>query len=55
MNARNMHTLTAAVVMAGVVSIGSEETAQARIKLATLPDKEAVVVRFDHPQAVMVE
>ncbi len=38
-----------------VIGLSNPTPAYARIKLATLPDQEAVAVRFDHPNQVLVE
>ena len=55
MNKRMILTCACAAAIASVIGIAQPRPADARIKLATLPDKEAVVVRFDHPHQVMVE
>jgi hypothetical protein len=55
MNRRMILTMAGAALVASIVGISRPETAEARIKLATLPDREAVVVRFDHPGQVLVE
>jgi hypothetical protein len=55
MRTRILLTLAGTALVASALGVTSPEPAQARIKLATLPDKEAVVVRFDHPHQVMVE
>lgn len=55
MNKRLILTLAGAALVASAIGISQPEPAQARIKLATLPDKESVVVRFDHPNQVIVE
>ncbi|MCA8947519.1 MAG: hypothetical protein KDB29_14890, partial [Planctomycetes bacterium] len=55
MNKRLIFTLAGAALVASAIGIAQPEPAQARIKLATLPDKEAVVVRFDHASQVLVE
>jgi hypothetical protein len=55
MKTRIAMTIAATIAFTGFVGVTTEQPAQARIKLATLPDKEAVVVRFDHPHAVLVE
>ena len=38
-----------------IIGLSSPTPAEARIKLASLPDREAVAVRFDHPNQVLVE
>lgn len=55
MNKRILFTLSATAAFSCMLGVSQPEVAQARIKLATLPDKEAVVVRFDHPHVVLVE
>lgn len=55
MNKRMIFTLAGTAALASVIGISRPTMVEARIKLATLPDKEAVVVRFDHPNQVLVE
>ncbi|MCC6465684.1 MAG: hypothetical protein IT463_10125 [Planctomycetes bacterium] len=55
MNKRMILSMVATAALASWIGIFSSEPVHARIKLATLPDKEAVVVRFDNPNAVLVE
>lgn len=55
MNKRLLLSLAGAAAISSMIGIANPEPANARIKLATLPDKEAVVVRFDHPNQVLVE
>ena len=55
MNKRLLLSLAGAAAISSLIGIAEPVPANARIKLATLPDKEAVVVRFDHPHQVLVE
>jgi hypothetical protein len=55
MKTRLIQSIASTILIASAVGVATEHPAQARIKLATLPDKEAVVVRFDHPSVVLVE
>lgn len=52
---KNRILFVIALAATAAIGIARPSPAEARIKLATLPDREAVVVRFDHPNAVMVE
>lgn len=55
MTKRMILTLALTAGAASTIGLLTPTPASARIKLATLPDREAVVVRFDNPNAVMVE
>ncbi|MBX3459061.1 MAG: hypothetical protein KF696_03715 [Planctomycetes bacterium] len=55
MKTKLLLTLAATAAFTSFIGVATEQPAHARIKLATLPDKEAVVVRFDHPNVVIVE
>jgi hypothetical protein len=55
MNKRLILTLALTAGIGSATMLLTPTPADARIKLATLPDREAVVVRFDNPNAVMVE
>lgn len=55
MKTRLFLSLAATAALASMIGVATEHPVHARIKLATLPDKEAVVVRFDNPNVVMVE
>ncbi|MEE9311450.1 MAG: hypothetical protein V3V10_03450 [Planctomycetota bacterium] len=48
-------SLVGTAIAASFIALAAPEDADARIKLATLPDREAVVVRFDNPHQVLVE
>jgi hypothetical protein len=52
---RSIPAILGVALLGAVVGVQSESTVEARIKLATLPDREGVVVRFDHPSQVLVE
>ncbi|MBE7490378.1 MAG: hypothetical protein HS108_01240 [Planctomycetes bacterium] len=55
MNKRILMTFCFTFGVGAMISLLNPTPADARIKLATLPDREAVVVRFDNPNVVMVE
>ena len=55
MKTRLILTLAVATAVASILGLASPTPVEARIKLATLPDREAVAVRFDHPTRVLVE
>ncbi|MCC6151812.1 MAG: hypothetical protein IT461_16300 [Planctomycetes bacterium] len=55
MKFRLFATALALPVACAIIGLSSPTPAHARIKLATLPDREGVAVRFDHPNQVMVE
>ncbi|MCC6573787.1 MAG: hypothetical protein IT462_08350 [Planctomycetes bacterium] len=55
MKYRIFFSMFGAAGIAAVLSLMSPTPAQARIKLATLPARDKVSVRFDHPTAVLVE